>query len=141
MIYACYAPIASPQPVRPTVSPVIRQQLELPFRNRTITIATADIVWLEGASNYTFIHTRDKQRYLVSKNLKRLEEALIDPAFCRVHKSAVVNLAYLYYANYGLEAHLRLKNDELITISRRRISSVRRHVHTHQRLVATSDSN
>ncbi|MBO0934709.1 LytR/AlgR family response regulator transcription factor [Fibrella aquatilis] len=140
MTYACYTPIAAPQPIRPAVGPAVRQQLVLPFRNRTIVIATADIVWLEGASNYTFIHTRDKQRYLVSKNLKRLEESLIDPAFCRIHKSAVVNLAYLHYASYGTDAHLRLKNDALITISRRRIPAVRRHVFAHQRLV-TADSN
>lgn len=132
MIHICYAPVASPQPVRPIATAANAPKLALPYRNQIVQVPTTDIVWLEGASNYTFIHTRDKRRFLVAKNLKRLEADLFGPSFCRVHKSTLVNLTYLHDVNFGEEPHLRLNNGQTISISRRRIASTRRHIRSFQ---------
>lgn len=133
MIHICYAPVASPQPVRPIATPVNVSKLALSYRNQIVQVPTTDIVWLEGASNYTFIHTRDKRRYLVAKNLKRLEADLIGAPFCRAHKSTLVNLSYLLDVNFGEEPHLRLNSGQTISISRRRIASTRRQIRSYQR--------
>ncbi|WP_158408749.1 LytR/AlgR family response regulator transcription factor [Fibrella aestuarina] len=132
MIHICHAPVASPQPVRPIATPIHVPKLSLPFRNQLVQVAATDIVWLEGASNYTFIHTRDKRRYLVAKNLKRLEADLVGSPFCRVHKSTLVNLTYLLDVRFGDEPHLHLKNGQTISISRRRITSTRRQIRAYQ---------
>lgn len=113
-------------------------QLELPYHNRTITLAFADIVWLEGAGNYTYIHTRDNRRYLTSKTLKRLEPTLPVAAFCRVHKSALINLAYLAQVNFSTGPHLYLLNNQFITISRRRLPATRRQVKSYQQMTAST---
>lgn len=137
MISICHAPVTSPLPIRPSVGPSSKY-LELPYRNRMILLAFADIVWLEGAGNYTYIHTRDNRRYLSSKTLKRLEPTLIGPSFCRVHKSAIVNMAYLSEINFGDAPHLYLKSSQQVSISRRRLPATRRQVKLYQKLTATS---
>ncbi|HEY0108911.1 MAG TPA: LytTR family DNA-binding domain-containing protein [Fibrella sp.] len=136
MISICHAPVTSPLPIKPASGPSAKY-LELPYRNRMILLAFADIVWLEGAGNYTYIHTRDNRRYLSSKTLKRLEPALIDPAFCRVHKSTIINMAYLSEINFGTAPHLYLKSTQQIAISRRRLPATRRQVKLYQRMTAT----
>jgi two-component system LytT family response regulator len=105
-----------------------------------ILLAFADIVWLEGAGNYTYIHTRDNRRYLSSKTLKRLEPELVGPAFCRVHKSTIINMAYLSEINFGTAPHLYLKNNQLISISRRRLPATRRQVKSYQKLAGIANT-
>ncbi|MFD1140570.1 response regulator transcription factor [Larkinella insperata] len=53
----------------------------------------AQIVYLQGASNYTWVHYRDGQKLLLSKPLLYFEAAL--PSFLRVHKTALVNPRYI----------------------------------------------
>lgn len=132
MIYICHAPVASPQPVRPIVTSTNVPKLLLPYRSQLHQVLATDIVWLEGASNYTFIHTRDKRRYLVAKNLKRLEAELVGAPFCRVHKSTLINLTYLLDVHFGDEPHLCLKNGQTISISRRRVTATRRQIRAFQ---------
>ncbi|RYF74323.1 MAG: LytTR family transcriptional regulator [Cytophagaceae bacterium] len=134
MITACHTPVASLLPISAAASQASSTYLELPYLNRVIFLALTDIVWLEGAGNYTYIHTRDNRRYLSSKTLKRLEPALADLVFCRVHKSAIINLIYLTEVSFNAGGpHLYLKNTRQITISRRRLSATRRQVKQYQR--------
>lgn len=137
MLYTCYAPVASPQPVRlATCRPAPTQRIALLYRNQLVQVPTVDILYLEGASNYTIIHTYDKRRYMVAKSLKRLEADLSsDAAFCRVHKSTVVNLTYLHDVHFGEEPRLRLNNGRTISISRRRLPQTRRRIRQHQQQV------
>ena len=138
MISTCHAPVASLLPIRKINGTVASSHLELPFRNRILLLPFSDIVWLEGAGNYTYIHTRDNRKYLSSKTLKRLEPDLTDPAFCRVHKSTIINLAYLTEIKFSDDApHLFLKSSQPIAVSRRRLPSTRRQVKFYQRMATT----
>lgn len=133
MLYTCYAPIASPQPIRMAPRPTAGKRIALLYRNQLMQVSTADMLYLEGASNYTIIHTRDKRQYMVAKSLKRLEADLSHPSFCRVHKSTVVNLTYLHDVNFGTDPHLQLNNGKAISISRRRLPQTRRCIRQYQR--------
>lgn len=133
MLATCHAPVTSPLPIRLPVKAPSSTYLEIPYRNRMLLLAFADIVWLEGAGNYTYIHTRDNRRYVSSKTLKRLEPTLTDPAFCRVHKSTIINLAFLSHINFATNPHLHLLNSQQLTISRRRLPATRRQVKQYQR--------
>ncbi|XWW46395.1 LytTR family transcriptional regulator [Fibrella sp. USSR17] len=135
MISFCHAPVTSLLPANKSVRAVVPTHLELPFRNRLLVLNFADIVWLEGAGNYTYIHTRDNKRYLSSKTLKRLEPDLMDSVFCRVHKSTIINLAYLAETNFSdTHPYLLLKGNQPIAISRRRLPLTRRQVKWYQRM-------
>jgi two-component system LytT family response regulator len=57
-----------------------------------VTIATADIVWVEAQDYYTRIHTAGA-RHLVRATLASIEERLDPHLFLRVHRAALVNTA------------------------------------------------
>ena len=50
-----------------------------------------DILYVEGAQNYIFIHTIEK-KIMTLMRMKDLEKMLPDESFCRVHKSFIVAL-------------------------------------------------
>ncbi|MBO0952527.1 LytR/AlgR family response regulator transcription factor [Fibrella forsythiae] len=110
--------------------------LKLPYGNQLIRLALTDIVRLEGAGNYTYIHTRDQRRYLSSKTLKRLEPMLPGSTFCRIHKSSIVNLEYLTKITFDNPPHLFLISGEPIAIARRRLPATRRLVKQHRHRAA-----
>lgn len=51
------------------------------------------ILRVEGSRNYSIFHLADRKPITVSRNLKCYEPLLAFPAFQRVHKSYIVNMA------------------------------------------------
>lgn len=99
-------------------------RIALPYLNRNIMISVDDIVSLHGEGNYTFITTRDKKRYLVSKTLKAFETMLDQSMFLRIHKSTIINLAYVQFSVFATERIVRLTDGQEVTISRRRMKEI-----------------
>lgn len=99
-------------------------RIALPYVNRTIFISVDDILCLEGEGNYTFLHTRDRKRYLVSKTLKEFEKTLDGSIFLRIHKSYIVNLAYVQRGVFNKERQVRLADGREVAISRRRMKDI-----------------
>lgn len=99
-------------------------RIALPYFNRTIFISADDIVCLQGEGNYTFLHTRDRKRYLVSKTLKEFEKTLDGSIFIRIHKSYIVSLAYVQRDVFSKERQVRLADGRDVAISRRRMKDI-----------------
>ena len=99
-------------------------RIALPYLNRTIFIAADDVLCLQGEGNYTFLHTRDRKRYLVSKTLKEFEKTLDGSIFLRTHKSYIVNLAYVQRGMFNKERQVRLADGREVAISRRRMKTI-----------------
>lgn len=114
----------------------LTQRITLFCHSRSILIANEDIVWLEGSGNYTFIHTRDKRRYLMAKTLKSFEIELSNAPFARIHKSHVVNLAYVKRIAFGINACIELTGGKTLTIARRRLTPTRNQYNQHQQIMA-----
>lgn len=56
----------------------------------------ANLAYLEGYGNYTTLHLANGQKMLSCRNLKQFEEVLLSyPNFVRIHKSFVVNRAFV----------------------------------------------
>jgi|SRR5919202_4953354 two-component system LytT family response regulator len=100
------------------------QRIALPYLNRTIFISVDDILFLQGEGNYTFLYTRDRKRYLVSKTLKEFEKSLDGSMFLRIHKSYIVNLGYVQYSLFNKERQVRLADGREVAISRRRMKDI-----------------
>lgn len=100
------------------------QRIGMPYLNRTIFISVDDILCLQGEGNYTFLHTRDRKRYLVSKTLKEFEKTLDGSIFPRIHKSYIVNLAYVQQSIFSNEHQVRLADGREVSISRRRMKAI-----------------
>jgi two-component system, LytTR family, response regulator len=101
-----------------------KDRMALPYLNRTVFVSIDDIVTLEGEGNYTFICTRDRKRYLVSKTLKEFEKTLDATQFLRIHKSYMVNLAYVRSSLFTKERYVRLADGREVIVSRRRMRDI-----------------
>ena len=78
----------------------------------------SEIQFLKAQSNYTELHTGQK-KVLISKTLKSLEAQLPEQLFFRVHKSFLVNAAFIKsYVNTGGESCLTLDDGTCIPVSR-----------------------
>jgi len=71
------------------------RKIALPQLGSINFIEVDDIVSLQADSNYTIIHMKDMQKLVISKTLKDFEELLDDNQFVRIHKSYIINTAYI----------------------------------------------
>jgi DNA-binding LytR/AlgR family response regulator len=70
------------------------EPVEINVDGRNILISPEDIVYISGEKNYVKVVTKDEQ-YLTYGNMKAWEEKLTQTAVIRIHKSYLVNLAYI----------------------------------------------
>ncbi len=58
------------------------------------SIATAEVRWIEAANQYVRVHGPDGS-HLLSRTLAALQKELDPQSFCRIHRSAIVNTAFV----------------------------------------------
>jgi two-component system LytT family response regulator len=68
--------------------------LTIRVRRRMFSLDVTDIFWIQGASQYSRLHTRGGE-YLLSRSLASLECELDPKRFFRIHRSAIVNAAHV----------------------------------------------
>jgi DNA-binding LytR/AlgR family response regulator len=69
-------------------------QMTIRVRRRMFSLLVSDITWIEGASQYSRVHAKGGE-YLLSRSLSSLECELDPTRFFRIHRSAIVNAAYV----------------------------------------------
>jgi two-component system, LytTR family, response regulator len=69
-------------------------QMTIRVRRRMFSLDVSDISWIQGASQYSRVHTRQGE-YLLSRTLASLECELDPKRFFRIHRSAIVNAAHV----------------------------------------------
>jgi two-component system LytT family response regulator len=69
-------------------------QMMIRVRRRMFALPVGDIRWIEGASQYSRVHANSGE-YLLSRSLASLECELDPLSFFRIHRSAIVNAAYV----------------------------------------------
>lgn len=85
------------------------------------------IIRVEAASNYSKVYFIDRRLALVlAASLIRVEEMLPAAAFIRVHRSHLINKAFIKKIHGGEHKVVELINGETITISRRKKKAVKR---------------
>jgi two-component system, LytTR family, response regulator len=86
----------------------------------TDVIEVNNIIRIEASSNYSKIHFANGKILVSSKVLKWFEHALIDKGFTRVHRSHLVNEAWIQTFNCQANMSVVLQNQEQIHISKRK---------------------
>jgi two-component system, LytTR family, response regulator len=81
------------------------------------TIDCKNVVLLVGNINYTYIYLKCGKVIISSQTLKKFDEQLSQHGFIRVHKSAMINPAFV--TNYS-HPEIRLTNGLVTKVSRRR---------------------
>jgi len=82
----------------------------------------AEIIRLEGESNYTRFYFANQKPMIVSKTLKEYEDILADHDFIRAHKSHLVNKKFVKH--FDKEGLLWLTDGSHIVVSRRKKEEV-----------------
>lgn len=83
-------------------------------------LAIADILRIEADDNYSHIYTQEGRRFTVSKTIKYYEDLLREENFFRVHKSHIINLAYITKFVKGEGGYVVMNDRKEILVSRRR---------------------
>jgi DNA-binding LytR/AlgR family response regulator len=83
------------------------------------TVRSSEILMLKADINYTHILLEDGSTILSSRTLGIFEKRLYSYSFFRPNRSVIINLNYM--ASFQRESFtIKMENDELISISRRR---------------------
>jgi two-component system LytT family response regulator len=99
---------------------IITDRISIPVKDGMLFIKTSDIVRIEGSGSYSYIFTDHKEKHLVSKSLKEMEDQLDMTLFHRCHNSHIVNLSKIkkYIRNDG--HFVQMQDGSMAEISRTR---------------------
>jgi two-component system LytT family response regulator len=70
------------------------ERLVIRSNGHVYLLEAADIYWIEAEGDYVSVHTPQKS-HLVRETMKNMEARLHEQGFQRVHRSCIVNLAYV----------------------------------------------
>lgn len=97
-----------------------KPRLALNTHEKVIFINLEDIVRCEANGVYTVFHLSDGRKQMVSKNIQKYEEVLVQHGFFRAHRSHIVNIDYVREFIKEGEGHLVMKDNSKVYVSRYR---------------------
>jgi two-component system, LytTR family, response regulator len=95
-------------------------KIALPTMEGLQLVQIDSVIWCSSDSNYTSFHLKGKERMIVSKTLKEVEELLNEHSFLRVHHSSLVNLNEISKYVKGEGGYLAMSDGSHIDVSRSR---------------------
>jgi len=96
------------------------QKIALPTMEGLHMVAVNNIISCASDSNYTVLLLKNKQKLIVSRTLKEIEEMLEEYSFLRVHHSYIVNLNEVNKYIKGEGGYLIMGDDSTVDVSRSR---------------------
>ncbi len=76
---------------RGTATPEVPERLAVKNDGRVTFVRTADIDWIEAASNYVRLHV-GRETHLIRESMTGIEARLSPGRFLRIHRTMIVNL-------------------------------------------------
>ena len=96
------------------------QKIALPSMEGLQMIDVNSIIYCASDSNYTAFILKNKQKIIVSRTLKEIEEMLEEYSFLRVHNSYLINLNEIDKYVKGEGGYLVMSDGSTIDVSRSR---------------------
>jgi two-component system LytT family response regulator len=84
------------------------------------TCLIADVLFIEGKSNYSIIYLKGESPITMAKTLKKFESQLRLHQFLRIHKSYLINQANLSENGINDENMIQLNDGTHLPVSRRK---------------------
>ncbi len=100
--------------------PVQSHKMAVPTSDGLVFVKLGDIIYCEASSNYTFIHTSEPKKHVVSRTLKEYEDLLAEHDFFRIHNSYLINLNAIKKYVRGEGGYVIMSNDVNLDVSKRR---------------------
>ncbi len=94
------------------------KSIALPTSSGFEFIKIEDIIYAKSESNYTWIYTNHKKKFIISKTLKEFVQMLPLSQFFRAHQSYYVNMNHVFKYIRGDGGYLILNNNVQIPVSR-----------------------
>ena len=94
------------------------QKIALPTMEGLQMVSLDAIISCESDSNYTIFYLKGKQKIVVSRTLKDVEEMLEDYSFFRVHNSYLVNINEINKFIKGEGGYLLMSDGTTVDVSR-----------------------
>jgi DNA-binding LytR/AlgR family response regulator len=88
----------------------------------------ADVLYIEGKSNYSIIYIKDAKPITMAKTLKKFESQLRLHPFLRIHKSYLVNQTHLSEKGINEGNMIELRNGNQLPVSRRKRDLVKKSI-------------
>ncbi len=92
--------------------------LKIPFHQRAVFVKMSDIIRVEADGAYTRIYLTGNRQYVISYNIKVIEEQLDKNLFMRVHRSHIINLCRVS-SPIGEAMYVTMSDGSKIEIARR----------------------
>ena len=92
-------------------------KITIPTQNGFEVLQMKDIIYCKADDNYTELYLNNNKIKLVSKTLKYFEDALKENGFARIHKSFLVNVAYITSYKKGKGGTVSLSNGKELSVS------------------------
>ncbi|MEK6547300.1 MAG: LytTR family DNA-binding domain-containing protein [Bacteroidota bacterium] len=89
------------------------------------TCQIADVLYIEGKSNYSIIYTKALGPITMAKTLKKFEAQLRMHPFLRIHKSYLINREQLANKTLSPENTLQLVDGTVLPVSRRKREQIK----------------
>lgn len=101
----------------------MKNEPKIKVANKTVVVQS-EIMYLESAWNYTYVHTINKQ--LVSSRTLKLFSARVDSnVFIKINRGLLINVSFIEDINTEKkDAFVQLKNGKKLPISRRMYNEV-----------------
>jgi two-component system, LytTR family, response regulator len=95
------------------------ERLTIKSAGQILFVPVAEIEWIEAADYYACLHVGEKT-HLLRRSMADLEHDLDSGLFCRIHRSAIVNLACVRSIDLGKdgEPEVRLHSGARLRLSR-----------------------
>lgn len=76
-----------------------------------------DIIRCEADGNYTVLHLINDSRFMATRTLKEFEELLNEQGFFRVHKSHIINVAYIQKCDKSRDGVATMIDNSCVPVS------------------------
>ena len=96
------------------------KKIALPALNGLIILSVKDVIRCESDINYTTFYLVNKNKIVIVRPLKEIEELLTEYNFFRVHNSHLINLHHVKNYTRGEGGIVTMADGSQVDVSRRR---------------------
>ena len=93
------------------------KKLVIKSNDKYCFLNTADIIRCEADGNYTIFYLNDQSKSLASKTLKEYEILLRETGFFRIHKSHLINTAFVNKLERSRNGNIIMKDQTALPVS------------------------
>jgi two-component system, LytTR family, response regulator len=93
------------------------QKVMLPTMEGFEVVAVDQILYCEAVDNFTRFHLDNNKDFLICRTLKYYEDVFKENSFFRIHRSYLVNPAYVIRYSKGKGGYVTMKNNRELEVS------------------------